>query len=74
MTPGRCAQRRATATLWNGRANRADILPDQHFDLSGIATYLGYDPDRGQQFENDILSQMRKSREVCERLFYGVEE
>ena len=69
-----CTAARNGNYLWNGRANRADILPDQHFDLSGIATYLGYDPDRGQQFENDILSQMRKSREVCERLFYGVEE
>ncbi|MGO5463291.1 bifunctional [glutamine synthetase] adenylyltransferase/[glutamine synthetase]-adenylyl-L-tyrosine phosphorylase [Bifidobacterium animalis] len=69
-----CTAARNGNYLWNGRANRADILPDQHFDLSGIATYLGYDPDCGQQFENDILSQMRKSREVCERLFYGVEE
>ena len=69
-----CTAARNGNYLWNGRANRADILPDQHFDMSGIATYLGYDPDRGQQFENDILSQMRKSREVCERLFYGVEE
>ena len=69
-----CTAARNGNYLWSGRANRADVLSDLQTDLSGIGTYLGYDPNHGQQFENDILSQMRKSREVCERLFYGVEE
>ena len=44
------------------------------YSLGGIAVYLGYDANHGQRFENDILAQMRRSREVCERLFYGAEQ
>lgn len=42
--------------LWSGRANQADILPDDIYSLGGIAVYLGYGAHRGQHFENDLLA------------------
>lgn len=68
-----CTDARNGNYLWSGRASQADILPTDMYSLGGIAVYLGYDANHGQRFENDILAQMRRSREVCERLFYGVE-
>ena len=68
-----CTDARNGNYLWSGRANQADILPTDMYSLGGIAVYLGYDANHGQTFENDILAQMRRSRDVCERLFYGVE-
>ena len=38
----------------------------------GRRLYLGYDANRGQHFENDLLAVMRKARDVTERLFYGL--
>ena len=67
----RCTAARNGNYLWGGRANQADILPDDTYSLGGVAVYLGYDSHRGQQFENDLLSAMRKARDVTERLFYG---
>lgn len=58
--------------LWSGRANQADILPDDIYTLGGIAVYLGQSAHRGQQFDNELLGVMRKCREVVERLFYGL--
>jgi glutamate-ammonia-ligase adenylyltransferase len=69
-----CTNARNGNYLWSGRARQADILPDDSYSLGGIAIYLGWDAHRGQLFENEILSQMRKCREVAERLFYGIEE
>lgn len=46
--------------LWSGRANQADILPDDIYSLGGIAVYLGYGAHRGQHFENDLLAVMRQ--------------
>jgi [glutamine synthetase] adenylyltransferase / [glutamine synthetase]-adenylyl-L-tyrosine phosphorylase len=66
-----CTAARNGSYLWSGRANQADILPDDTYSLGGIAVYLGYDANRGQHFENDLLAMMRKSRDVMERLFYG---
>ncbi len=66
-----CTAARNGNYLWSGRANQADILPDDMYSLGGIAVYLGYDANRGQHFENDLLAVMRKAREVTERLFYG---
>ena len=65
-----CTAARNGNYLWSGRANQADILPDDTYSLGGIAVYLGYDANRGQHFENDLLAVMRKSRDVMERLFY----
>ena len=66
-----CTAARNGNYLWSGRANQADILPDDMYSLGGIAVYLGYDANRGQHFENDLLAVMRKAREVTDRLFYG---
>ena len=66
-----CTAARNGSYLWSGRANQADVLPDDMYSLGGIAVYLGYGAHRGQHFENDLLALMRKCRDVCERLFYG---
>ena len=66
-----CTAARNGNYLWSGRATRADILPDDLDSLGGMAVYLGYGANRGQQFENDILALMRQCRGVVERLFYG---
>ena len=52
--------------------HQADILPDDTYSLGGLAVYLGYDANRGQHFENDLLAVMRKARDVTERVFYGL--
>ncbi len=57
--------------LWSGRVNQADILPDDSFSLGGIAACMGYGSHKGEEFNNDLLSLMRKSREIMDRLFYG---
>lgn len=69
-----CTDARNGNYLWSGRANRADILPNDMFSLGGIAVYLGYDANHGQRFLNDIHALMRKCREVTDRLFYGIVE
>ena len=66
-----CTAARNGNYLWSGRVAQADILPDDMYSLGGIAVYLGYDANSGQHFENDLLSVMRKARDVAERLFYG---
>ncbi|MCH4160151.1 MAG: bifunctional [glutamine synthetase] adenylyltransferase/[glutamine synthetase]-adenylyl-L-tyrosine phosphorylase [Bifidobacterium sp.] len=67
-----CTSARNGNYLWSGRVKQADILPDDSYSLGGIAIYLGQDAHRGQLFENEILSLMRRNREVMERLFYGI--
>ena len=67
-----CTAARNGSYLWSGRANQADILPNDLYSLGGMGVYLGYDAGRGQYFENDLLAVMRKAREVTERLFYGI--
>ncbi|WEV64789.1 bifunctional [glutamine synthetase] adenylyltransferase/[glutamine synthetase]-adenylyl-L-tyrosine phosphorylase [Bifidobacterium sp. ESL0732] len=57
--------------LWGARLSQADVLPSDFYGLGGVATFLGYDANRGQYFENDVASVMRRCREVTERLFYG---
>ncbi|GGI13470.1 glutamate-ammonia-ligase adenylyltransferase [Galliscardovia ingluviei] len=57
--------------VWSGNANRCDILPDDTYSLGGIAAVLKYPARHGQDFENEILSAMRRCREVTERLFYA---
>lgn len=69
-----CTAARNGSYLWSGRANQADILPDDIYSLGGTAVYLGYGAHRGQHFENDLLAVMRKCRDVCQRLFYGKTE
>ena len=60
--------------LWSGRANRADVLPDDMYSLGGIAAVLKHPAHRGQVFENELLGIMRKCRDVTDRLFYGKTE
>ncbi|MBW3088163.1 bifunctional [glutamine synthetase] adenylyltransferase/[glutamine synthetase]-adenylyl-L-tyrosine phosphorylase [Bifidobacterium sp. 82T24] len=60
--------------LWSGRANRADVLPDDTYSLGGIAAVLKEPAHRGQAFENELLGVMRKCRLVTERLFYGKDD
>ncbi|TPF96955.1 glutamine-synthetase adenylyltransferase [Bifidobacterium sp. UTCIF-39] len=60
--------------LWSGRANRADVLPDDAYSLGGIAAVLKRPAHRGQDFENELLGVMRRCREVTDRLFYGKED
>ena len=67
-----CTAARNGSYLWSGRVNQADILPDDSYSLGGVAVYLGYDANRGQHFENDLLAVMRKARDVTERIFYGL--
>ncbi|WEV68613.1 bifunctional [glutamine synthetase] adenylyltransferase/[glutamine synthetase]-adenylyl-L-tyrosine phosphorylase [Bifidobacterium sp. ESL0775] len=57
--------------LWGARLSQADVLPSDFYGLGGVATFLGYDANRGQYFGNDIQAVMRRCREVMERLFYG---
>lgn len=59
--------------LWGARLSQADVLPSDFNGLGGVATFLGYDANRGQYFGNDIQAVMRRCREVMERLFYGLE-
>ena len=67
-----CTAARNGNYLWNGRANQADVLPDDMYSLGGIAVYLGHSAHRGQRFDNELMGAMRKCREVVERLFYGI--
>lgn len=66
-----CTAARNGNYLWTGRSSRADIIADDLDSLGGVAVYLGYEAHSGQYFENDLLSVMRKCRDVVERLFYG---
>lgn len=66
-----CTAARNGNYLWSGRTALADILPNDLYSLGGIAVYLGYGAHRGQYFENELLSVMRRCREAVERLFYG---
>ena len=60
--------------LWQGRADHADVLPDDSYSLGGISACMHQGAHRGQEFENELLSVMRHCREVMSRLFYGSEE
>ncbi|MDF7641610.1 bifunctional [glutamine synthetase] adenylyltransferase/[glutamine synthetase]-adenylyl-L-tyrosine phosphorylase [Bifidobacterium sp. ESL0784] len=58
--------------LWGARLSQADVLPSDFYGLGGVATFLGYDANRGQYFGNDLQAVMRRCREVMERIFYGL--
>lgn len=60
--------------LWQGRADHADVLPDDTYSLGGISACTRQGAHRGQEFENELLSAMRHCREVTDRLFYGNDE
>ena len=66
-----CSAVRNANFLWSGSMARADIIPTDSYSLGGIATYLGYDPNQGRVFENDLLATMRQCREIMSRLFYA---
>lgn len=57
--------------LWQGRADQADVLPDDSYSLGGISACMNRGSHRGQEFENELLAVMRHCREVMDRLFYG---
>lgn len=65
-----CSAVRNANFLWSGSMARADIIPTDSYSLGGIATYLGYEPNQGRVFENDLLATMRQCREIMSRLFY----
>lgn len=65
-----CSAVRNANFLWSGSLERADVIPTDSYSLGGIATYLGYDPNQGRVFENDLMAVMRQCREVMSRLFY----
>ncbi|MCI1984007.1 MAG: bifunctional [glutamine synthetase] adenylyltransferase/[glutamine synthetase]-adenylyl-L-tyrosine phosphorylase [Bifidobacteriaceae bacterium] len=60
--------------LWQGRADRADVLPDDTYSLGGISACMRRGAHRGQEFENDLMTAMRHCREVTERVFYNYDE
>ncbi|WP_391495863.1 bifunctional [glutamine synthetase] adenylyltransferase/[glutamine synthetase]-adenylyl-L-tyrosine phosphorylase [Gardnerella swidsinskii] len=66
-----CSAVRNANFLWSGSMARADVIPTDSYSLGGIATYLGYEPNQGRVFENDLLATMRQCREIMSRLFYG---
>ncbi|KXA18445.1 [glutamate--ammonia-ligase] adenylyltransferase [Gardnerella vaginalis] len=66
-----CSAVRNANFLWSGSLERADIIPTDSYSLGGIATYLGYDPNQGRVFENDLMAVMRQCRDVMSRIFYG---
>ena len=66
-----CSAVRNANFLWSGSMARADIIPTDSYSLGGIATYLGYEPNQGRVFENDLLATMRQCREIMSRLFYA---
>ena len=66
-----CTAARNANYLWTGRTSQADVLPDDRYSLAGVASCMGYPPHHGQQFDNDVMSAMRRCREVARRLFYG---
>lgn len=66
-----CSAVRNANFLWSGSMARADVIPTDSYSLGGIATYLGYEPNQGRVFENDLLATMRQCREIMSRLFYA---
>lgn len=66
-----CTAARNGIYLWTGRVAQADIVPDDMYSLGGVAVTVGYGANQGQRFDNDVLSAMRRCRDVMERLFYG---
>lgn len=66
-----CTDARNAHYLWSGRANQADIIPDDSFSLGGVAACMGRSAHQGQEFANELLQKMRRCREVAERLFYA---
>ena len=68
-----CTDLRNASFLWSGRAQQADIIPDDYFDMGGLAVCLGHEAHRGLQFMDDVIGVMRKCRDVVNRLFYGRE-
>jgi glutamate-ammonia-ligase adenylyltransferase len=56
--------------LWQGRADHADVLPDDTYSLGGISACMRRGAHRGQEFENELMTAMRHCREVMERVFY----
>ncbi|MCH4159396.1 MAG: bifunctional [glutamine synthetase] adenylyltransferase/[glutamine synthetase]-adenylyl-L-tyrosine phosphorylase [Bifidobacterium minimum] len=68
-----CTAARNANYLWTGRATQADILPDDRYSLAGVAVCMGYPPHHGQQFDNDVMSAMRRCRDVTKRLFYAAD-
>jgi glutamate-ammonia-ligase adenylyltransferase len=58
--------------LWQGRADHADVLPDDTYSLGGISACMRHGAHRGQEFENELLGAMRHCREVVDREFFGI--
>lgn len=65
------ADARNAAYLWQGRAERADQLPDDEYSLGAMAACMGLGAHRGEWFENEILALMRRARHVFDTNFYS---
>lgn len=65
------ADARNAAYLWQGRAERADQLPDDEYSLGAMAACMGLGAHRGEWFENEILALMRRARHVFDSNFYS---
>lgn len=59
---------RSALTIWGSPSS--DILPEDRFDLDGVARLVGYPARSAATFEEDFLSATRRARACFERLFY----
>jgi [glutamine synthetase] adenylyltransferase / [glutamine synthetase]-adenylyl-L-tyrosine phosphorylase len=55
------------------RHRDTDVLPPSHLELETLARSLGYGRGGWQAFEEDRRRHARHVRQVCERVFYGLE-
>ncbi|MET0989156.1 MAG: hypothetical protein ABWY54_00770, partial [Glaciihabitans sp.] len=55
---------------WTSKTS--DVLPTDRQQLEGVARLLEYPPGSASQLDDDYLRTTRQSRQVFERLFYGL--
>ena len=68
-----CTAARNGSYLWSGRANQADILPDDIYSLGGIASTSATAPTAAS-ISRTTCWRDAQCRDVCQRLFYGQTE
>jgi glutamate-ammonia-ligase adenylyltransferase len=56
------------------RHRNVDVLPSSHPQLETLARSMGYGRGGWQQLEDDRRRHARHIRQVCRRVFYGVED
>jgi glutamate-ammonia-ligase adenylyltransferase len=60
---------RSAMTLWASRTT--DVLPNDRYQLEGVARLLNYPPGSATNLESDYLRTTRLARQVFEHGFYG---